>query len=654
MIGTMHRLVPMVLLSVLALACAPSQTRSQPSAGSSRSLGTAAPEPGAEAKPTGRDGPRRALVIGNGAYRHAATLENPAHDARAMAAVLQKLGFELASGEALLDLDESALERAIEDFGRKLEEGASAALFFYAGHAVEVGGHNFMVPVDAKVTSESDARRELIGLDLLMQELSHTAGTKIVVLDACRNNPFAGADRALVLGSGGLAPQVAPGGTVVAFSTAPGRTAADGTGDNSPYTAALLGALEKPELRLEDVFIQVRNEVKQKTGGAQQPWEHTSLGAPFYFWPERKEGPEQKCFSGDAKACSLLADRARSGGALLEAAGLYARACQAGAASSCVGLGRLMVESDSPLRENPGKARELFRQACDAEVSPGCVEWGVLLRAGLGGARDVARSGELFEQACSAGDGYGCAHYAQFLSNTPRSASEYQKAVALNRAACDSGIMHGCAGLGMMYARGLGVEHDDVKGAELAKRACEGGSMRGCRNLGIHYAEGKGVRQDFGLSATLYERACEEADALACRNLGLQYEQGSGVAKDPNRARVLYEKACDYGHAIACANLALAYEKGEGVTRDLSRALAYLERSCREGSGEGCLQLSDRLAAGKAGPPDKERIQALKQDACELGEERACAKGHKGGSAGSLQEADIAHMCPPADPMCGI
>ena len=222
---------------------------------------------------------RLALVVGNGAYR-TAPLPNPVKDAALMASTLEGLGFSV---QLHTDLERRSFQRAVVDFGQRLAAaGAGAvALIYYAGHGVQIDGENYLIPVDAEIRDPLDVKIEGIQASTILETLNrYQDGLNIVVLDACRNNPFEGATRST---GGGLARMDAPTGTLVAFSTAPGRVAEDGRGENSPYTKALARAMQLPGLKVEDVFKRVRIEVLERTANRQVPWESSSLVGDFYF-----------------------------------------------------------------------------------------------------------------------------------------------------------------------------------------------------------------------------------------------------------------------------------------------------------------------------------------------------------------------------------
>lgn len=234
------------------------------------------------AAPAWAEGRRVALVLGNSAYQHAPPLPNPVNDARVIGETLAKAGFELIGGSAQLDLDKTGTEQAIRKFGARLA-GADVGLFYYAGHGVQVRGSNFLLPVTANLTKEADVRYELIDVSVVLDEMTLAESRlNIIILDACRNNPFGG--RGLRSVSSGLAQMQAPAGTIIAYATQPGAVAADGDGANSPYTEALAKAVSKPGDTVFDVFNDVGVTVKRNTGGAQQPWVSASpIEGRFYF-----------------------------------------------------------------------------------------------------------------------------------------------------------------------------------------------------------------------------------------------------------------------------------------------------------------------------------------------------------------------------------
>ncbi|MBL8704045.1 MAG: caspase family protein [Rhodospirillales bacterium] len=217
-----------------------------------------------------------ALVIGNSTYKEQ-PLKNPANDARAMAAKLRQIGFQVIERQ---NATKTQMEKAVADFGEALNAGA-IGLFYYAGHGLQVSGRNFLVPVDAQITSEQRVRLETVDVDVVLDQMDAAkSGVNLVILDACRNNPF---ERRFRAAGGGLAQINAPQGTLIAYATAPGKVAADGDGANGLYTTRLLQHIGTPGVAVEEVFKRVRIDVSRDTNADQTPWESSSLVGSFMF-----------------------------------------------------------------------------------------------------------------------------------------------------------------------------------------------------------------------------------------------------------------------------------------------------------------------------------------------------------------------------------
>ncbi len=229
---------------------------------------------------------RVALVIGNSAYKHTPTLDNPRNDANDVAAALKGFGFEIVEG---YDLDKAGMDRTVRSFAAALQ-GADTGVFFYAGHALQVQGQNYLVPVDAELSAAAALDFEMVRLDLVQRTMETHARTNILFLDACRDNPLSRnlarsmGTRSAGIGKG-LANMEAGVGTLISFSTQPGNVALDGSGRNSPFAGALVRNMRASSDDLSTLLIAVRNDVMRATGNKQIPWEHSSLTGRFYFNP---------------------------------------------------------------------------------------------------------------------------------------------------------------------------------------------------------------------------------------------------------------------------------------------------------------------------------------------------------------------------------
>jgi Caspase domain len=235
---------------------------------------------------------RVALVIGQSAYRSVPPLPNPANDAKVMAELLGSAGFEVTSAS---DVSQSEMRAAIGDFADKLNAKGpdTVALIYYAGHGLQVDGENFLLPIDVSALHEADIPLQGVRLnDMLNALASVPSKTRIIMLDACRDNPFPALEKEVGRGLALVDTKAGSAGTFISFSTSPGAVAEDGTGANSPYTTALLAAARERGLTLEQALKHVRQSVNKSTDGRQVPWDSSSLTTDFYFFP----GP------GDAKA----------------------------------------------------------------------------------------------------------------------------------------------------------------------------------------------------------------------------------------------------------------------------------------------------------------------------------------------------------------
>ncbi len=227
---------------------------------------------------------RTALVIGNGDYLKARTLANPVNDANDMTKALTEVGFEVISGT---NLSLKQMTDKVREFGDKLKANGGVGLFYYAGHGVQVNNKNYLIPVEADVSREDEIDFAALNFDLVLRKMTTANnGLNIVILDACRNNPFA-RSWSRNTDDGGLAQISAPTGTFIAYATSPDKTASDGTGRNGLYTAELLKYIRQPNMKIEETFKEVRKAVNQASGGKQIPWDSSSLSGDFYFKAEK-------------------------------------------------------------------------------------------------------------------------------------------------------------------------------------------------------------------------------------------------------------------------------------------------------------------------------------------------------------------------------
>jgi hypothetical protein len=385
-----------------------------------------------------------ALVIGNSAYRQLSPLQNPANDARDMAAALQRLGFAV---DLRVDANQREMKQAIRDLGENLRGTRAVGVFYFAGHGVQVNGRNYLVPLGTEVRSSADVDIETVPADEVLARMEEARNrVNLIILDACRNNPFPSGVRS---SARGLSVMNAPAGSLLAYATAPGSVAEDGSGRNGVYTRELLRNIEVPGLRIEDVFQRTRLAVRRETSARQVPWESSSLTEVLFLsgrpttsdaaapqcppgtirgesgctalevecpsgrrWDGSRctlSGPVGRgddCAEGGATSCLTEAERLLDDGAdWREVAPRYRAACQAGAAEGCAKLGRLLIDNGEDWRE----AKTAFRQACEGEDLESCYRLGKLINNREG---DWPLARRYFERACKEGLGHSpsCAY----------------------------------------------------------------------------------------------------------------------------------------------------------------------------------------------------------------------------------------------------
>jgi hypothetical protein len=493
---------------------------------------------------------RVALVIGNSAYRTVPALPNPAADARLMSDTLLSLGFFVVGGGAQLDLDKTGFDEVLQKFGKELI-GADVALFYYAGHGVETHGLNLLVPVDVHPADEGDVLAQTIGTSDILKQMEKS-GTRInlVLLDACRDNPFR--DRGVRSTTGGLAQMQAPVGTLISFATQPRSVALDGDDGHSPYTSALAEAMQRPGFGLFKTFNEVGLAVEKATGGAQLPWLSSSpISGNFYFagkpatvdarptpGTQAPTAPVEEVRlspSGDPWRRDLITDCDR----------LAAMPYDTGHAPSLEGVevDKINVTAaaaacSDAMQRYPDVVRFVFEAGRVATAR-----------------KDYAEARRLYEQAAAAG-------YATAMNNigaiyeggdgVPVNYAEafrwYGKAVAL-------GEPIAMVDLGWLYDTGHGVAKDYAEACRLYELATKAGVPSGMNNLGLMYLYGKGVPRDYVEARRLFEQGTALGEPAAMNGLGAIYKDGNGVPRNVTIARQWFEKAAALGNPEAKQNL---------------------------------------------------------------------------------------------------
>ena len=380
---------------------------------------------------------RVALVIGMADYTSVVKLDNTLNDARGISETLEGIGFQVTT---LLDTSAADLRTAVDEFAFRAET-ADLALIYYAGHGVEVSGENFLIPVDADVSSNQDILRQGVSLKQLLASVESARKMRIVILDSCRDNPFGDAltlanleetaqvaEQTRSIGSVGMAVPSPDRGTMVAFAAKDGERALDGTGRHTPFAEALMANLVQPDLEISLMFRKVRDQVLEATGNQQEPHTYGSLsGTPFYMastetgssvvanadrsvaWASLKQDQEVQLAAlanrGDTRSMLGLAymrlNTVDPRYAPSEAAEYLTRAAEAGSPEAQFELAKL-YEKGLGVPQDPDRALELYLQAADQDFADALNDLGfIFFQGGLNVTRDPSRALTYFEQAAN-------------------------------------------------------------------------------------------------------------------------------------------------------------------------------------------------------------------------------------------------------------
>ena len=533
---------------------------------------------------------RVALVVGNSSYDHVPRLANPGNDARLIATTLRQLGFTLVGDAAQENVDKAHFDQLVQAFGRAIQ-GADVAVFYYAGHGMQVDGSNWLVPTDANPTRPQDLAFQMLDAELVLKQMDG-AGTRLnlVMLDACRNNPFAQLGTRAV--RGGLAEMRAPEGTMISFATQPGNAAVDGSGADGPYATALAAAMRQPGLDIFRVFNTVGLSVKRATDGAQLPWVSSSpIDGEFYF------------SATDAAPDAIAATAADAAPAPVTPS------ADAGASPT----------RTAAVATAPDTMRSLAEQGnADAQT-----DLGFAYAKGLGVTRDDVAARHWFGLAAAQGSAkaqYGMGALLERGRGGPRS---YADALQFYRRAADQGYSPAEAALGRFYGRGLGVPRDTQQRTAWFRRAADQDNAAGEWALGNFYQFGDGVEKDMAQARQWFERAAGHDFVLAEVRLGLLYEHGNGVPQDYAEALRWFQLAAGAGNAAALNNVGVFYRRGLGVPQDYAQAMRLFRQAADKGSTVAQYNIGLLYANGHGVPADKKQARAWFEKAAAAGNEAA-------------------------------
>jgi uncharacterized caspase-like protein len=481
-----------------------------------------------------------ALVMGNGKYQAAPELGNPSNDAADLAKALRGIGFEVIEER---DATRDGMARAVRDFSSRLSS-ADVALFFYAGHGMQMNGENYLLPVDAKIETPADVRFNTINLTDIQQEMEGTGRANIIILDACRNNPFIeklshGGRAAPNRGLGRI--EAMAQGSLIVYSTQPNNIALDGAGRNSPFTAALLKHIATPGVEVRQMISRVRGDVLQATAQKQTPWDSSSLVGDVYLAAPPTSIVDSAPVAPPAAAATQTAPVAVEQTASVAAQGAAAAnpqrlaapvppATAGGPDAECERLAAPPPPFATPDQLKIAKTRDfnLAITACEAASSAN--------------PRDPRLQFLL-------GDSYG-------------RAKKYMEALPHYRAAAEADYPQAQNALGVLFATGRGVVKDYQRAFDLIGKAAASGLPDAIGNLGSIYANGNFVKEDDAKALDLYEKSIEAGNSFALAQAGSMYYGGKGTERDYNAAAQYFQQAADLNDGYSLKFLAVMYEHG--------------------------------------------------------------------------------------------
>lgn len=494
--------IPIALFIAL---CAGAESRSQPTVAKPSDAWTQA---------------RFALVIGNAAYRDA-PLINPTNDARDLGATLSSVGFEV---DVRFNLSQVEMKRAIRDFGDRLKLNGGIGLFYFAGHGVQYRGRNYLVPVGADIQREYEIADQSVDANLVLDAFEF-AGNRlnVMILDACRNNPFANKFRSL---GGGLARMEAPSGVLVAFATKPDSVAIDGNDGNGLYTKHLVAEINTPGLSLEQIFKKVREQVEKDSHGLQSPREESSLKGEDFYFVRRTD------------ALNLAGDREVE---------MLALAAEGGNAAAQKDLGLLYGSGTRGVAIDRAEAVKWFRKAAEQGNADGQYQLAWAYYTGAGVEKDDSEAIRWGLKAAEQGHVLAAYYAGNIYFEGKLVKTDFVQAAKWYRVAAEKDNADAQMSLGLLYITGKGVDQDPKQGAVWIKKASDGGNVYAKSTLAGLYLQGLGVPQAYDQAFDLASQTAAMGNGVGFLVLGRIYGEGLGRPKDLAKAKENFEAALAHG-----------------------------------------------------------------------------------------------------------
>ena len=593
---------------------------------------------------------RVALVIGNSNYE-SEPLENPANDAELVARSLRSIGFTVTMR---LNRTKFEMESDIDAVTADLRSG-DAVFIYFAGHGLQLKNTNYLVPIDAVVTREFHVAQRCVEAEYLIAAMEDSgASLRVVVLDACRNNPFRSFTRS---SKKGLAAVEAPEGTIIAYSTSPGSVALDGSGKNSPFAKHMAETIdgEYPYgLEIANMFAKVARAVRKETGQRAFVTRDVSMD-PFFLKPAiaSRENP----ISGGSKTVQpfesyydledfeLVRKHAELGFAEAQAQlghlyseGIgtdideaqafqwYQKAAAQGSARAMSNLS-LLFEEGKVVKKDLKESVRLCRLAASKGYPLAKYNMGVNYENGTGVEKDFVQAAHWYQAAARMDRIHPndrTQSYAQYnlgilYSNGTGVEKDDSAAVKLYRLSAEQGYDMAQCQLGVMYANGTGVEKDEAEAVKWYRLSADQGFATAQYNLGYALSNGIGVTQDESEAVKWYRKAAEQGDGDAQNAMGIAYDNGTGVNQDSAEAVNWYRKGAEQGNADSQNNLGVAYESGTGVKQDFAEAVKWYRKSAEQEQMFAQFNLGRMFQNGTGVPRDIDSAKRWYQKSAQQG-----------------------------------
>jgi hypothetical protein len=569
---------------------------------------------------------RVALLIGNAGYS-IAPLNNPPNDLQLMKGAFDRAGFDAIVVRS--NLDRATMTETLAKFEDEVRR-SDIAVFYFSGHGIEMDGVNYLIPIDAKLKFDRDVKFEAIPLDDVMQALSGAVRLKLIILDACRNNPFVkgmhGAKTRGDVGRGLVRVDSTVSDQLIAFAAAPGQIALDGSGSNSPYAESLAKLIPDTNADIRIVLGKVRDEVAAATNDQQIPYFTGSLGGQITTLAAPSKRLQDVANQSNSAENTDAMIRCNAAAAHWAEAKLYDQLeyyqQHLALFGSCAfsDFARVKIEEKKRLNRDgvslgdSDPSLQVPVTDCDRLAADPFDDG----RRGPGiefESMDGLAARTACEQAVKTYPSISRFRYQ--LGRAYQKMSEFGQAAEHFRAAAVKGNACAQFNLGLLYERGDGVVKSDAEALSLYMKAADSGFGWAFFNLGNMYADGRSVKRDQKKALEFYRRSADKGISFAQFTLGRIYEEGQGVQKDESEAARLYMLAANARHAWAQFNLGNMYSDGRGVPKDYVEAAAWYRTAAENGLSEAQFKLGLYYLDGVGVPKSEAEAVGLFRQAAE-------------------------------------